>query len=235
MRVPSKLVNSQDLVPWSAGVGAHSSPLCPRPCRLCCASAAQCSEYELLDWRRFRRPLPGANPRAFEPPQQPLALLVAQQAARAQRAAIASRIDRLQLMRLHQEREQHQVQQELQRQQSTKPQQLQQQQGPLDGAGSLPLLSDPYSRGGVPQSEAQPIMQQQDRWQQRQGQQQLEGQLGSAAAAALQHPHQQWQKRSAASEAYPTDHGGANGTHSNGGHAAAYAPQQSFDGQRAVG
>ncbi|PRW39105.1 hypothetical protein C2E21_6962 [Chlorella sorokiniana] len=50
---------------------------------------AQASEFELLDWRLLRRPLPGANPRAFEPPLQPVALLLQQQAVRAARGAAA--------------------------------------------------------------------------------------------------------------------------------------------------
>ncbi|PSC67683.1 hypothetical protein C2E20_8675 [Micractinium conductrix] len=65
------------------------------------AAAAQCTAHTLMDWRRLRRPLPGANLRAFEPPLQPVALLMQQQAVRAQRTALTARVERLQLMRLH--------------------------------------------------------------------------------------------------------------------------------------
>ena len=61
----------------------------------------QCTAHTLMDWRRLRRPLPGANLRAFEPPLQPVALLMQQQAVRAQRTALTARVERLQLMRLH--------------------------------------------------------------------------------------------------------------------------------------
>lgn len=193
-------------------------------------SQAQCSEFELLDWRRFRRPLPGANPRAFEPPQQPVALLMALHAARAQRAVINSRIDRLQLMRLHQEREEQQAQQPPQQQ----AQQHQQQQGmPAGGGGSMSMLPNPFSRAGAPQADPQPFAQQQDGWQQQQQQQQPEGQVDPAAA--LQHPHHQQLKQGAPGEVYLAEHAGANGTQPNGGHATAYLLQQSYDGQRAAG
>lgn len=200
-------------------------------CRSVPTAAAQCSEFELLDWRRFRRPLPGANARAFELPQQPVALLMAQQAARAQRAAIASRIDRLQLMRLHQEREQQQAQQQRQQQQS--PQQRQQQQGlPAGGDGALPALFNPFGGSGARQLEPHTFAQQQDDWQQQQ--QQLQGQLDRGPSAAQPH-HQQPLKQDGPGDAGFAGFSSANGRHSNGRHAPAFPLQQSSAGPRAAG
>lgn len=63
--------------------------------------ATEVDEYQLLDWRRLRRPLPAANVRAFEPPLQPAALLHQQQAARAARAAAVARVEKAALQRQH--------------------------------------------------------------------------------------------------------------------------------------
>lgn len=54
----------------------------------------------------MRRPLPGSNYKAFEPPLQPVALLTQQAAVRAQRAAMAAKADRLRLQRTYLERQQ---------------------------------------------------------------------------------------------------------------------------------
>ena len=88
-----------------------AAQLCPLQLRP--LMVPQASEYELLDWRLLRRPLPGANPRAFEPPLQPIALLLQQQAVRAARSATAARAQRAVLQRQHlkQHPEQQQPQQ----------------------------------------------------------------------------------------------------------------------------
>ena len=65
----------------------------------------------------MRRPLPGANPRAFEPPLQPTALLLRQQAVRAQRAAAQARAERAVLQRQHEQRQAEGAAQQQQQQQ----------------------------------------------------------------------------------------------------------------------
>ncbi|KAI3431550.1 hypothetical protein D9Q98_004599 [Chlorella vulgaris] len=90
-------------------------------------SLKQCSQHQLLDWRRMRRPLPGSNQYAFEPPLQPMALLTQQAAQRAQRAAVAARAEKLREQRAYLELKQREEQQREQQQQ-------QQQQHEADAA-----------------------------------------------------------------------------------------------------
>ena len=121
---------------WLSLVAAQVTGLAPLPSACHALTPLQCSEFQLMDWRRMRRPLPGSNPKAFEPPMQPTALLMQQAAVRAQRAAMAARADKLRQQRAYLERQQREQQQwEQQQQQQAQQQQQQRQEEEQPAAG----------------------------------------------------------------------------------------------------